>query len=73
MTGTPLQNNTEELWCLLHFLAPDAFADLEQFVYEFGNPPTAAQVPRLLPAAHTPPPRRTHASSPLPSTLNPQP
>lgn len=47
MTGTPLQNNTEELWCLLHFLAPDSFADLEQFIEEYGNPPTAAQVQKL--------------------------
>jgi len=45
MTGTPLQNNTEELWCLLHFLAPDAFADLDEFVATYGNPPTPTQVP----------------------------
>ena len=36
MTGTPLQNNTEELWCLLHFLAPQQFADLQEFVDRYG-------------------------------------
>jgi SNF2 family DNA or RNA helicase len=44
MTGTPLQNNTEELWCLLHFLAPNQFADLEAFISTYGNPPTPSQV-----------------------------
>lgn len=26
LTGTPLQNNLQELWTLLHFVQPDAFA-----------------------------------------------
>jgi len=31
LTGTPLQNNLEELWSLLHFLMPELFADLDAF------------------------------------------
>jgi len=31
LTGTPLQNNLEELWTLLHFLQPEAFDSLETF------------------------------------------
>ncbi|KAE9407682.1 SNF2 family DNA-dependent ATPase [Gymnopus androsaceus JB14] len=35
ITGTPLQNNLEELWALLNFIAPEVFvdyADLEKFL-----------------------------------------
>jgi len=31
ITGTPLQNNLQELWSLLHFLMPDTFMDWEAF------------------------------------------
>jgi hypothetical protein len=27
--GTPLQNNTEELWCLLHFLDPINYSNID--------------------------------------------
>lgn len=39
MTGTPLQNNLAELWSLLNYLLPDAFADLEQFesMFDFSD------------------------------------
>jgi chromodomain-helicase-DNA-binding protein 7 len=33
LTGTPLQNNTEELWSLLNFLDP------EKFQYGLARPP----------------------------------
>ena len=44
LTGTPIQNNTEELWCLLHFLAPTDFADKDAFLERFGTIHTAGQV-----------------------------
>jgi chromodomain-helicase-DNA-binding protein 1 len=31
VTGTPLQNNMRELWCLLHFLHPEKFPSAEEF------------------------------------------
>lgn len=37
MTGTPLQNNLDELWTLLHFLDPTAFDNLVQFQKNFGD------------------------------------
>lgn len=31
LTGTPLQNNIKELWCLLNFMMPDIFTDADEF------------------------------------------
>jgi chromodomain-helicase-DNA-binding protein 7 len=36
LTGTPIQNNVEELWSLLHFLNPKAFNDLPAFLRRYG-------------------------------------
>ena len=31
LTGTPLQNNLQELWSLLNFILPDVFKNAEDF------------------------------------------
>jgi hypothetical protein len=47
MTGTPLQNNTMELWSLLNFIEPAKFPDLEKFQIRFGIIKTQEQVELL--------------------------
>ena len=47
MTGTPLQNNTQELWSLLNFIEPAKFPDWEKFAVNFGNIQTQEQVEML--------------------------
>ncbi|KAH0790123.1 SNF2 family N-terminal domain containing protein [Histomonas meleagridis] len=37
LTGTPIQNNVEELWSLLHFLHPNIFNNLPMFLEKFGK------------------------------------
>ncbi|KAL7553315.1 hypothetical protein ACHAWF_016591 [Thalassiosira exigua] len=47
MTGTPLQNNTQELWTLLNFIEPGLFRSLEEFEHKFGNMANREQVEAL--------------------------
>ncbi|ETM40523.1 hypothetical protein L914_13551 [Phytophthora nicotianae] len=47
LTGTPLQNNTLELWVLLNYLEPVKFASLEEFNQNFGKLHSQEQVVRL--------------------------
>ncbi|GMF11826.1 unnamed protein product [Phytophthora lilii] len=47
LTGTPLQNNVEELWVLLNFLDDKKFASKEDFLESFGELTDSAQVERL--------------------------
>lgn len=47
LTGTPLQNNIEELWSLLNFLQPHRFFSESQFVAEYGNLKKSEDVIRL--------------------------
>lgn len=47
MTGTPLQNNTQELWTLLNFIEPFKFPSLEEFEANFGDMNNRAQVEAL--------------------------
>ena len=37
LTGTPLQNNTKELWALLNFLDMKRFPSFEDFTTEIGG------------------------------------
>jgi chromodomain-helicase-DNA-binding protein 7 len=47
LTGTPLQNSTEELWSLLNFSDNIAFASKEDFVGKFGQLSDSKQVSDL--------------------------
>ena len=47
LSGTPLQNNTTELWALLNFLDPALFKSLDDFHAEFGTLTDAAQIDML--------------------------
>lgn len=47
MTGTPLQNNTQELWSLLNFIEPAKFPDWDRFSQTFGVIQTQQQVEQL--------------------------
>ena len=47
LSGTPLQNNTEELWTLLNFLNPDQFSSLADFQQDYGELSDPSQVNEL--------------------------
>lgn len=47
LSGTPLQNNVEELFSLLNFLEPEQFKSSVEFMGEFGNLQTEGQVDKL--------------------------
>ncbi|CAO0790446.1 unnamed protein product [Mucor circinelloides] len=47
LTGTPLQNNLDELYSLLNFMQPEVFNDERAFFAEYGNLQTAAEVEKL--------------------------
>ncbi|XP_047133155.1 chromodomain-helicase-DNA-binding protein 8 isoform X1 [Hydra vulgaris] len=47
LTGTPLQNNVEELFSLLNFVEPTRFPSQAAFLFEFGNLKTEGQVAKL--------------------------
>eukprot|EP01114_Cavostelium_apophysatum_P015128 TRINITY_DN4061_c0_g1_i1.p1 TRINITY_DN4061_c0_g1~~TRINITY_DN4061_c0_g1_i1.p1 ORF type:complete len:2056 (-),score=800.22 TRINITY_DN4061_c0_g1_i1:68-6235(-) len=47
LTGTPLQNNTQELWTLLNFVEPVKFASVKDFMAEYGQLENSEQVDKL--------------------------
>jgi chromodomain-helicase-DNA-binding protein 4 len=47
LTGTPLQNNLEELFHLLNFLRPQDFSDMDEFLKEFSDLSKDEQVKQL--------------------------
>ncbi|CCI45010.1 unnamed protein product [Albugo candida] len=47
LTGTPLQNNMQELWVLINFLEPVKFASFEDFDAKFGRLQSHEQVVTL--------------------------
>lgn len=47
LSGTPLQNNVQELFSLLNFLEPSQFSSDENFIKEFGDLKSETQVQKL--------------------------
>jgi chromodomain-helicase-DNA-binding protein 7 len=47
LSGTPLQNNVNELFSLLNFLEPTQFSSSEAFLREFGALKTETEVQKL--------------------------
>ena len=47
LSGTPLQNNTEELWSLMNFVEPVKFHSLTAFQESYKDMKSAAQVEKL--------------------------
>ncbi len=47
LTGTPIQNNTTELWALLNFVDPREFSSMTSFQSRFGTLTTSDQVTEL--------------------------
>eukprot|EP00477_Mikrocytos_mackini_P001052 GAHX01001129.1.p1 GENE.GAHX01001129.1~~GAHX01001129.1.p1 ORF type:complete len:1479 (-),score=304.22 GAHX01001129.1:45-4436(-) len=47
LTGTPIQNNTGELWALLNFISPKNFGNKEDFDAQFADLVTSEQVEKL--------------------------
>jgi SNF2 family DNA or RNA helicase len=54
LTGTPVQNEMEEMFTLLHFIDQDRFGDKEAFMAQYGNLKTSEQV-SLVPAVEASP------------------
>lgn len=51
LTGTPLQNNTGELWTLLNLIDSKKFPSLETFMEQFGDLQNAQEVKASRPGA----------------------
>lgn len=47
LTGTPIQNNSLEVWALLNFLEPDQFMSEGEFAHQFGDIKDAETVDKL--------------------------
>ena len=47
LTGTPVQNNTKELFTLLNYLEPDQFNNFDKFMRQYGDLKKADQVEEL--------------------------
>ena len=47
LTGTPLQNNMDELYALLNFLEPDVYYSNRKFMQEYGDMKDKATIDRL--------------------------
>lgn len=52
LTGTPVQNNTKELFSLLNYIEPEKFSDEVEFENRFGNLTKKEQVDELYKLIH---------------------
>ena len=55
LTGTPLQNNVGELWTILNLLDAPSFPSLDDFLEQYGDMTSAAQVHSAAPPPPPPP------------------
>lgn len=44
LTGTPIQNNTNELFTILNYIEPDRFSNFEKFMEQFGDLKSKEQI-----------------------------
>jgi chromodomain-helicase-DNA-binding protein 7 len=47
LTGTPIQNNTKELFTLLNYIEPDNFNSFDKFMADYGKLETVEQIEKL--------------------------
>ena len=47
LTGTPIQNNTKELYTLLNYIEPDNFNSYDTFMHQYGDLKTKEQIDKL--------------------------
>ena len=52
LTGTPVQNNTNELFSLLNYIEPTKFNSQELFIDQFGDLTTKEQIDQLYNLIH---------------------
>jgi len=47
LTGTPIQNNMNELWALMNFVSPSFFPSLDTFLEDYGNMKSKEHIDQL--------------------------
>lgn len=47
LTGTPIQNNTKELFSIMNYIEPDIFSNFEKFMSDYGKLETVDQIEKL--------------------------
>jgi chromodomain-helicase-DNA-binding protein 7 len=47
LTGTPIQNNTKELFSIMNYIEPDIFNNFDKFMTDYGKLETVEQIEKL--------------------------